>query len=101
MNDKKKEKQFKRYQALDNDGLARIGAKLQQGDIYVNKKVPIVPPGTSKSDLIGLNYSDLSYSEQPLYHKGNKDLVVDKTVLTSNEKSYVIIKTVLREMRRP
>ena len=35
----------RKYQALDKDGLARIGSKLQNGDIFINKKMPIIPPG--------------------------------------------------------
>lgn len=58
---------------------------MQPGDIYVNKKVPVVPPGAySKGEIYALNPSDITYSDQPIYHKGNKDLIVDKTVLTSN-----------------
>jgi DNA-directed RNA polymerase beta subunit len=31
---------LKRYHALDKDGLARVGEKLDDGDIYINKCVP-------------------------------------------------------------
>lgn len=33
---------MKKYKCLDEDGLAKVGASLQSGDIYVNKKVPVV-----------------------------------------------------------
>ena len=33
---------MKKYKCLDNDGLAKIGASIQNGDLYVNKKVPVV-----------------------------------------------------------
>ena len=31
---------LKRYHALDKDGLARVGEKLDDGDTYINKCVP-------------------------------------------------------------
>ena len=100
--EKKKSFMTRKYQALDHDGLARVGAKLQSGDIFVNKKMPLIPPGAySKGGIYGLNPGDLKYADQPLFHKGNKDMIVDKTVITSNEKSYAVVKTVIREMRRP
>jgi DNA-directed RNA polymerase beta subunit len=33
---------FKKYQALGEDGLADIGKKIENGDIYVNKYCPII-----------------------------------------------------------
>jgi DNA-directed RNA polymerase beta subunit len=33
---------IKKYKCLDEDGLAKVGASIQSGDIYVNKKVPVV-----------------------------------------------------------
>jgi DNA-directed RNA polymerase beta subunit len=33
---------IRKYKCLDEDGLAKVGANLQSGDIYVNKKVPVV-----------------------------------------------------------
>jgi hypothetical protein len=34
----------KKFQALDHDGLAKIGVPLNSGDLYVNKKTPMIPP---------------------------------------------------------
>lgn len=33
---------IKKYKCLDEDGLAKVGASIQSGDILVNKKVPVV-----------------------------------------------------------
>lgn len=33
---------MKKFKCLDQDGLAKVGANLHTGDIYVNKKVPVV-----------------------------------------------------------
>lgn len=29
-----------KYHALDNDGIAKLGQKIEKGDIIVNKKIP-------------------------------------------------------------
>jgi DNA-directed RNA polymerase III subunit RPC2 len=34
---------FKKYNALDRDGLSHVGHPLVEGDIYINKSVPEVP----------------------------------------------------------
>lgn len=31
---------FKRFHALDVDGIARVGESLNDGDVYINKHVP-------------------------------------------------------------
>lgn len=33
---------YKKYHALDEDGMARIGESLSNGDIYVNKHTPVL-----------------------------------------------------------
>jgi DNA-directed RNA polymerase beta subunit len=33
---------IKKYKCLDEDGLPKVGVSIQSGDIYVNKKVPVV-----------------------------------------------------------
>lgn len=38
----------KRFHALGQDGLANIGTKLENGDIYVNKYVPIFDENARK-----------------------------------------------------
>lgn len=35
---------MKKLHAVDRDGLAKVGYALNNGDIYVNKKVPIISP---------------------------------------------------------
>ncbi len=33
---------MKKYQCLDEDGLAKVGHNILSGEVYVNKKVPVV-----------------------------------------------------------
>lgn len=33
---------IKKYQCLDEDGVGKVGHSIQSGDIFVNKKVPVV-----------------------------------------------------------
>jgi DNA-directed RNA polymerase III subunit RPC2 len=36
----RKANMFKKFKALDKDGMAHVGQSLQDGDIYINKHVP-------------------------------------------------------------
>lgn len=35
---------LKKYKCLDEDGLGKVGYSIQSGDIFMNKKVPVVSP---------------------------------------------------------
>lgn len=41
--EKQKSNMYAKYHALDDDGMARVGEKLSNGDIYINKHTPILP----------------------------------------------------------
>lgn len=91
-----------RYSALDLDGIAAPGEKLDQGLVFVNKEVP----GDTSFQKAGRDPSSLltpgtTYRPQPLYFKGSSTVVADKVLLTSNDSDHVLVKVMLRETRRP
>lgn len=46
----------KRLHAIDESGLAKVGVPLRDRDIYVNKKVPIIPAEAySKGKMLELH----------------------------------------------
>ncbi|CAM9169604.1 unnamed protein product [Laminaria digitata] len=75
-----------RYKALDEDGICRVGARLDPGTIMVNKHSPA-------------NTSD--FASTPLTYKAPAESYVDKVVLTANENEDYLIKILLRQTRRP
>jgi hypothetical protein len=42
---------FKKFRALDKDGMAHVGHQLNDGDIYLNKHVPD-PSSFSQSNIV-------------------------------------------------
>lgn len=91
---------MKRYQCLDEDGLAKVGHNIQSGEVYVNKKVPVVQGDAKRMDIQKLQES-LSWSSEPSVFKSNSNNNhIDRVILTSNDQN-TVIKTITREMRRP
>lgn len=42
---------MKKYQSLDEDGLAKVGHNILSGEVYVNKKVPVVTGDSNEKTL--------------------------------------------------
>ncbi len=42
---------MKKYQCLDEDGLAKVGHNIQSGEVYVNKKVPVITGDAHEKSL--------------------------------------------------
>lgn len=83
-----------RYKALDEDGICRVGARLDPGTIMVNKHSP-----ASTSGSTGPSQPD--FASTPLSYKAPAESYVDKVVLTANENEDYLIKILLRQTRRP
>ena len=89
-------KYIKNLQAVDRDGLPYIGAELKNGDIYVNKVVPInVSQDSPSADRIE------NCKKDPLIYKFPEPSYVDRVLLGSNLKSPELVKIILRQTRRP
>ncbi|CAN0364631.1 unnamed protein product, partial [Ectocarpus fasciculatus] len=82
-----------RYKALDEDGICRVGARLDPGTIMVNKHSPASTSGSAPVS------SD--FASTPLSYKAPAESYVDKVVLTANENEDYLIKILLRQTRRP
>ena len=101
-NDKKHLSGFmmKRFQCLDEDGLGKVGHNVQSGEVFVNKKIPVVQGDVKGMSLQKLQES-LSWSSEPSVFKSNSNNNhIDRVILTSNDQN-TVIKTITREMRRP
>lgn len=42
---------MKKYRCLDEDGLGKVGHNIQNGEVFVNKKVPVVSGDTNERSL--------------------------------------------------
>lgn len=88
-------KYLRNLHAIDKDGLPFIGAKLSNGDIYLNK----FTPSNTKDILEATN--EQTFIRMPQTYRGSEPSYVDRVLLTSNLKSPELIKVILRQTRRP
>lgn len=80
------------HHALGTDGLAQVGARISQGDIYAMKAMPAdLTPGAPRS-----------YVDRPQLYKLPDCSYMDKVALVENENTgATTIKFLLRQTRRP
>lgn len=92
INAKGVDKNNPRHDNLGDDGLAQVGARLNQGDVFVAKAMPReTAPGTP-----------VQYVDKPQAYKLPDHAYADKVCLTENETSgTTTIKFLLRQTRRP
>jgi DNA-directed RNA polymerase III subunit RPC2 len=96
---REKDPRWKRYRALDHDGICCVGEKLEPGMIMVNKECP-----SNLIDLNERNTSEVKFKPAPLTYKGAShygESVVDKVLITSTHNDMFLTKILLRQCRRP
>jgi DNA-directed RNA polymerase III subunit RPC2 len=97
------DKRFQRYQAIDKDGICRIGEPMENGYIMVNKESPT----DTTSNIAGVDFGfnagmgDVQYKSSGMSYRGSAPSYVDKVLITSNENEQFLIKVMLRQVRRP
>jgi DNA-directed RNA polymerase III subunit RPC2 len=88
--DKFEIKRYERYDAIDTDGIVSKSEIIKQGDIFINKYVPINPDS---------NQSE--HKESPIIYKLKDPSIVDQVLISSSENSPTMIKVLFRQTRRP
>lgn len=83
----------KHQHALDSDGLPIIGEKLNHGDIYVNKFTPL---GTNQKTP-----ESISFTPSQQIYKNDIPSAIDRVILTTSKHTFMSIKVMLRQVRRP
>ena len=81
-----KQRSNKKFHALDQSGIARVGESLQPGDVFINKHVPD---------------SEAVYKPRPETYKGANPASVDRVILTSTQEDPFLVKVVTRQTRVP
>nr|ALK02064.1 RNA polymerase III second largest subunit [Wickerhamiella domercqiae] len=93
------------HAAIGNDGLAEVGSMVDNGQVYVNKAVPIEtgsgPQGAHATGSESGTPDKIEFRETPMSYKGPEPSYIDKVMLSSNEKDQPLIKVLLRQTRRP
>ncbi len=85
---------------LDLDGIARVGDRVSNGAILVNKEVP---KNTSDTISNPTALEDADYKAMPMGFKApqGSSNYVDQVCITSNETDLFVIKIKMRSLRRP
>ncbi|KAJ7536311.1 hypothetical protein O6H91_12G064000 [Diphasiastrum complanatum] len=89
-----------RSQLLDQDGIAAVGERISDKDVYVNKESP---KNVRENVLNPMAMPDSAYKPTPQRYKGalGESCVVDKVLLTTNDEQQFVIKCLIRHTRRP
>ncbi|XP_077521380.1 RNA polymerase III subunit RpIII128 [Amblyomma americanum] len=86
-----------KHEALDSDGIARPGSRVENRQVLINKWIPaasstVVQPGQPAQP---------EHKEVPVSYKGLEPVYVEKVLITSNTEESFLMKLLLRQTRRP
>ena len=96
--DKGSKVNIKRHMRLDEDGVASVGQKLSQGEVYLNKHIPENANSSGLSDA-GSNIN--SMIPQPQVYRLPDPSYVDKVLVSEMESGHQLIKLQTRQTRIP
>lgn len=85
------------HQALDAEGIASPGVKIENRQVLVNRHMPTVTQVSVEDSAT----SPAEYKEAPVVYKGLMPSYVEKVMLTAGNEEINLIKILLRQTRRP
>ena len=97
-------KRQKRYDILEADGIAGVGERVEQGDVYVNKQTPINANDNSSAAIMmgaSSNAASVAYKSAPLSYKPPVYGYIDQVLITDTDSDQTLIKALIRQTRRP
>ncbi len=87
-----------RFTAVDSDGLASQGARLDPSWVYVNKQTP---SNAAENASGGEALLTREWKAAPMSYKAPEGGYVDKVMLTDTDNDQVLVKVLIRQTRRP
>lgn len=87
----------KRFEVLDKDGVARVGAMICQDQAYILKGIPTSVDATGRSVGGDVN----SYSLQPMSYKHPVPAFVERIVCSESAEGNTLFKLIFRQVRPP
>ncbi|KAB8339007.1 hypothetical protein FH972_021946 [Carpinus fangiana] len=85
------------HKNLDDDGVVQVGSRLNAGDVYLTRNVPLNTTSTG----IGSDSSNGMYRDIEMTYKLPDHAYVDKVLLSSNDQDTTVLKIQTRQTRRP
>ena len=92
---------MRKFHALGEDGLARVGEKLSTGDIYINKYRPDLASAQVNPAMGRIDPDTLQYKPEEKSIKEANPVYVDRMILTSNFEEQCVLKMITRQTRVP
>ncbi|CAO1635149.1 unnamed protein product [Jaminaea pallidilutea] len=89
------------YDVLEDDGIAGVGERVDAGDVYVNKQVPMNALDNSVNQQGSTTGGMTAYKSAPSKYKLPVPSYVDQVLMADTDSDQTIIKTLLRQTRRP
>ena len=88
---------IRKHALLDEHGLAQVGEKISNNEVYIMKQVPL----NASSTGLGSDYGTAEYRDTPMTYRLEDPSYVDKLMITVNEADSRVIKMQTRQTRRP
>ncbi len=85
---------------MDENGTARVGELLQNGDVFANKCTPLIEDSPSSGVLDPKQVAEMQYKPAAQTYKGGA-AYVDRLILASTPDEPFLIKMITRQTRRP
>lgn len=93
----KVKRRIAKHEALDDDGLAIVGYKVNSGEAMVKKETPLDQTTTG----IGLDRGPGEFRDSSVSYRIADPAYIDKVMISQTEKDTTVIKVQTRQTRRP
>lgn len=87
------------HSILDNDGLAAVGEKVDNGQVYINRSTPITTDENGQQ--LTATGRMVEYREAPMIYRAPEPSYIDKVLVSASESDQPLVKVLLRQTRRP
>ncbi|CAB4253644.1 similar to Saccharomyces cerevisiae YOR207C RET1 Second-largest subunit of RNA polymerase III [Maudiozyma barnettii] len=83
------------HKSLGPDGLGEVGMKVESGQIYVNKSIPLNSTEPFSGD------ASSQFKETPVIYRAPEASHIDQVMMSVSDNDQALIKVLLRQNRRP
>lgn len=90
---------IRKHAALEADGLAAVGEKISEGEVFINMQSPINTADTPQ--LLSETRPLEEYKDTPVKYKLADPAYIDKIMVSTAENEQTLIKVLTRQTRRP
>ncbi|CCX32109.1 hypothetical protein FPQ18DRAFT_279952 [Pyronema domesticum] len=90
---------IKKHAALEADGLAAVGERISEGEVFINMQSPVNTADTPQ--LLSEARPLEEYRDAPLKYKLADPAYIDKIMVSTQENEQTLIKVLTRQTRRP